>query len=154
MRPVHKPWIEILPKEDITWEYCCLDRYTGAFGGSKPGPSPWIKDVVHRAETLACIFLSIVPWSFFEMVAKWTSKYAYEDWVVEVLNERHHITLDCAKRAPGSRDMCYCANNCLMTVLCRKGLTQYEKSQIFDFLNSYIYPKPGMYLRSSYVRAC
>ena len=62
----------------------CLDQYTGSLGGSEPGPTPWIKDVVGRVDSLACIFLAIIPWSFFEMIAKWTSKYAYKDWVVEV----------------------------------------------------------------------
>ena len=76
--------MEISHQADITWEHPRLDQYTGPLGESEPGPTPWIKDVVHRADSLACIFLAIVPWSFFEMAVKWTNKYACDNRVVEV----------------------------------------------------------------------
>ena len=110
VRPVHKPWMEISPRADIIWEPRCLDQYTGPLGGSEPGPTTWIKDVVHRADSLACIFLAIIPWSFFEMIAKWTSKYAYKDWVVEVtgkdrdgnLKKKVHLEM-CTENTEGCR---------------------------------------------------
>ena len=38
---------------------------------------------------MACIFLAIVPLSFFVNVARLTRKYCYEDWVVEKMaNDR------------------------------------------------------------------
>ena len=67
VRPVHKPWIEISHQADMTWEHPRLDQYTGSQGGSEPGPTTWIKDVVHHADSLACIFLAIIPWSFFPL---------------------------------------------------------------------------------------
>ena len=68
----------------MAWEHRRLDQYTWSLSGSEPGSTPWIKEVFGCADSLACIFLAIIPWSFFELIAKWTSKYAYDDWVVEV----------------------------------------------------------------------
>ena len=38
---------------------------------------------MRNAQSLACIFLFIVPMAFFEQVANWTAKFSYKDWVVE-----------------------------------------------------------------------
>ena len=42
-----------------------------------------MRRVAADAVSLACIFLAILPWSFFRYVATRTQAYAYEDWVVE-----------------------------------------------------------------------
>ena len=52
VRPVHKLWMEISHQADIAWEHRRLDQYTGSLGGSEPGPTPWIKEVVGRADSL------------------------------------------------------------------------------------------------------
>ena len=83
VRPVHQPWIEVTTDSDITWEPERPDRYEGPAGGATPGPSAWIQQIVRGADTLACIFLALVPWAFFIKVASLSQAYAYTDWVVE-----------------------------------------------------------------------
>ena len=70
VRPVHKPWIEITPEDDVRWEPLRPDQYTGSTGGAKPGPTSWMQGVVRQAATLLCIFLAMVPLGFFVVVAK------------------------------------------------------------------------------------
>ena len=53
------------------------------YGGPDAGPSAYIRGVAANALSLACIFLAILPWAFFEYVAKQTKHYAYEEWVVK-----------------------------------------------------------------------
>ena len=40
------------------------------------------------ADSLATLFMFIVPLSFFVQVAKWTEKYCYKDWVVESFGKK------------------------------------------------------------------
>ena len=39
-RPVHKPWQEVDPENNIQWEPKESDKYTGTSGGAKEGPTP------------------------------------------------------------------------------------------------------------------
>ena len=110
VQPVHAPWIEVTPTEDITWEPLPPDRYRGTLGGGDPGPTSWMHQVVRRADSLECIFLDMVPWTFFVVVAKRSHKYAYEDWVVENngndrdRSEKNKRYLEsCTEDTPGSR---------------------------------------------------
>ena len=82
-RPIHAPWTEQTKNSNIQWEPIEADRYTGSDGGPPPGPSRKIVDVVSKAESLANIFLAMIPLSFWSKVAELTAKYCYEDWVVE-----------------------------------------------------------------------
>lgn len=82
-RPVHKPWVEITKDNNITWEPARADKYTGPAGGGNAGPSQKMKGIVRTVDSLASLFIAIVPLSFFSEVAKRTHKYCYEDWVVK-----------------------------------------------------------------------
>ena len=85
VHPVHKPWIEITPESNVTWEPERADMYSGPMGGGDPGPTTWIQQIVRQAETLACIFLALIPMSFFVQVANYSQRYAYTDWVIAKL---------------------------------------------------------------------
>ena len=67
-REIHAPWKEQKRGDAIKWEPLECDRYTGASGGGMFGPSTFIKDVARGADSLACIFLALVPLSFFSKV--------------------------------------------------------------------------------------
>ena len=75
IRPVHSPWTEITPENDIIWEPDSADSYTGRDGGGLPGPTTYIQQVARNAVTLACMFFAILPWRFFVIVAERTNKY-------------------------------------------------------------------------------
>ena len=45
--------------------------------------------IARSAESLVCLFLAIVPLSFFTEIAKRTHKYCYEDSVVEKTAKDH-----------------------------------------------------------------
>ena len=83
IRPVHAPWKEIDKENDVQWKPDRYDSYLGPSGGSPEGPSSAMCQASRSAKSLACIFFSMVPLSFFVRVAEWTKKYCYEDWVVE-----------------------------------------------------------------------
>jgi hypothetical protein len=83
LRPVHKPWMEINEENNIKWEPTEADAYDGSVGGGTVGPSSAMQQVVRTADSLAAIFLFMVPISFFDKVAAYTTKFCYEDWVVE-----------------------------------------------------------------------
>ena len=85
VRPVHKPWIEITPESNVTWEPERADMYSGPMGGGNPGPTAWIQQVVRQAKTLACVFLALIPMSFFVQVANYSQQYAYTVWVIAKL---------------------------------------------------------------------
>ena len=82
-RPVHDPWQEQTIDCSVEWSPDYADRYTGPEGGPPCGPSSAMKEAAKNAKSLACIFLFILPWKFFEYVSKQSAKYAYKDWVVE-----------------------------------------------------------------------
>ena len=81
--PVHSPWIEVTDEDDVKWQPTGSDRYTGNAGRGTVGPSSAMMQVMCDAKSLACIFLFMVPLSFFEQVSTWTKKFCYKDWVVE-----------------------------------------------------------------------
>ena len=83
VREVHPPWMEQTKQQHIKWEPSWQDSYGGPEGGPKAGPSQYIIRVARSATSLADIFMAIVPMSFFVEVARLTTKYCYEDWVVE-----------------------------------------------------------------------
>ena len=85
-RPVHAPWIEVTEEEDVTWQPTGSDTHEGNVGGRRVGPSSAMMQVMRDAQSLACIFLFIVPNTFFEQVATWTAKFSYKDWVVETFS--------------------------------------------------------------------
>ena len=78
-RPVHEPWVEITKDNNFSWEPERADRYTGPAGGTKAGPLRKMIHIARSAESLVCLFLAIVPLSFFTEIAKRTHKYCYED---------------------------------------------------------------------------
>ena len=82
-RPVHAPWVELTKEHDIKWEPSWQDKYTGPQGGPPAGPTQFIVDIVRSAKGLANIFFAILPLTFFERVAQLTTKYCYDDWVVQ-----------------------------------------------------------------------
>jgi hypothetical protein len=79
-RPVHKPWQEFDPENDIHWEPKESDKYTGASGGAKEGPT--LGADVAAVIGLSQLFFYILPLPLFTYVADATKKYAYHDWVV------------------------------------------------------------------------
>ena len=83
VRPVHDPWIELVDGVDVSWEPDFNDRYTGPRGGPPAGPTQFVMNEARRANSLADIFLAILPLTFFTKVSQMTHKYCYEDWVVE-----------------------------------------------------------------------
>eukprot|EP00984_Skeletonema_dohrnii_P004810 scaffold1689_cov99-Skeletonema_dohrnii-CCMP3373.AAC.1 len=69
-----------------------------------------MKNIVRGAESLACIFLAIIPLTFWTQVAEWSDKYYYKDFVVETTahdrdgNEKKQKYLkNCSKDTPGAR---------------------------------------------------
>jgi len=83
IRPVHEPWTEQTEDTNVEWIPTERDSHTGARGGGLFGPTSAVSRIVRTATNLATIFFFILPLLFFEKVAKWSTKYAYEDWVVE-----------------------------------------------------------------------
>ena len=81
-REVHNPWQELTAENNIKWSPSSADSYYGAEGGPIAGPSAAIQAAAKRAESLACLFLFIVPLTFFAKVATFTNNYMYEHWVV------------------------------------------------------------------------
>ena len=66
------------------WELDDRDNYGGPEGGPRVvGPSSAIQRLACRAKDLSCVFLALIPLSFFEEVAKLTNKYAYKDFVIK-----------------------------------------------------------------------
>ena len=109
IRPVHAPWREQTRGDSVTWSPGRADQYTGPDGGPPAGPSQKMIEVARTAQTLACLFLAILPLSFFEKVAKYTYKYCYEDWVVEKVakdrdgnEKKKKILVDCPAKTNGS----------------------------------------------------
>jgi len=85
IRPVHKPWEELTAESTLEWAPRGDFSYTGSQGGAvECGPSSAVKIALSAATTpLIKLFFLILPLAFFEKVAVWSSKYCYEDWVVE-----------------------------------------------------------------------
>ena len=81
--PVHAPWVELTKEHDMKWEPIWQDKYTGPQGGPPSGPTQFIVDIVRSEKGLADIFFAILPLAFFERVAQLTTKYCYNDWVVQ-----------------------------------------------------------------------
>ena len=72
MEPLHEfhaHWIEITKDNNIVWGPPVEDSYEDPQSGPKSGPSRKIQDVAKSAESLACIFLAMMPIYFFEEVA-------------------------------------------------------------------------------------
>jgi hypothetical protein len=67
----------------MKWEPIWQDKYTGPQGGPPSGPTQFIVDIVRSEKGLADIFFAILPLAFFERVAQLTTKYCYNDWVVQ-----------------------------------------------------------------------
>ena len=110
VRQVHEPWVEQSNDINVTWLPKREDAYTGPEGGAPAGPSTKIVYIAKKATSLAEIFLAIVPWSFFLKVAILTSKYCYEDWVVEKtaknrdgIDKKKPYLSDCLRDTPGKR---------------------------------------------------
>ncbi|KAL3757005.1 hypothetical protein ACHAWU_003889 [Discostella pseudostelligera] len=83
VREVHAPWKEITKDQDVTWRPSWEDLYGGPHGGPKSGPSQYIIGKARAATSLSDIFFAIVPMTFFDTIARLTTKYCYKDWVVE-----------------------------------------------------------------------
>ena len=82
IREVHAPWKEPKRDSNIKWETGPADQYTGPSGGPLAGTSKNIVRLVDTAESISCLFMSMIPLSFLQQVAKLTTRYAYKDWVV------------------------------------------------------------------------
>jgi hypothetical protein len=83
IHPVHTPWVELTKDHDIKWEPSWNDKYTGSNGGPHAVPTQFIVKIVGSAKGLCNIFFAIPPFVFFERVAQLTTKYCYDDWVVQ-----------------------------------------------------------------------
>ena len=83
VREVHSPWIELTRDNNIEWEPDLRDSYTGPMGGGDSGPSRDMRMLARRAKDLSCVFLTVLPLSFFASVAQFTNKFAYKDFVKE-----------------------------------------------------------------------
>ena len=81
-REVHNPWQELTTEKNIEWSPSSTNSYYGTEGGLIAGPSAAIQAAAKRSESLACLFLFIVPLTFFAKVATFTNNYMYEHWVV------------------------------------------------------------------------
>lgn len=110
IRPVHEPWMEQTEDNNVTWEPDSRDRYSGTGGGPKVGTTFFIKNVVQSAETLACVFLAIIPLAFWTKVAELSNKYYYEDFVVETTahdrdgkEKKKKFLKACSEDTPGAR---------------------------------------------------
>ena len=86
MGPIHKgraPWKELKRDINIKWEPGTAGQYTEPSVFPLAGPSQNIVEVKGYAESLAFLFVSIIPLSFFQQVEKQTNEYAYKDWVLD-----------------------------------------------------------------------
>ncbi|KAL9183005.1 hypothetical protein ACHAXT_004792, partial [Thalassiosira profunda] len=83
VREVHAPWKEITKDDNIKWTPLEADSYTGPEGGPDAGPTQHMVGVARSARNLSCLFLAMIPLSFWTKVATMTDKYCYKDWVVE-----------------------------------------------------------------------
>ena len=84
VRPVHKPWQELSQDNNVAWEPSPGEDYFDPVGVPlEHGPSSAVQQAARTATCLAMLFLFFIPLSFFERVAEWSNKYAYEDWVEE-----------------------------------------------------------------------
>jgi hypothetical protein len=79
IRPVHDPWKELIGDFNVQWEPAWTDHYEGPYGGPKAGPTQHIMNVARSANSLADVFLAILPLSFFQQVARMTDKYCYKN---------------------------------------------------------------------------
>jgi hypothetical protein len=77
---VHKPWQEVDPENNIQWEPKESDKYNGASGGAKEGPT--LDAVLAAIIGLIKLFFYMLRLSLLTDVADTTKKYAYHDWVV------------------------------------------------------------------------
>ena len=99
IQQVHAPWKEQIVGDDVKWEFSRKHRYTFSNGGPKSGPTSLIQIVASTAKSLACIFLVLLPLSFFPIMEMMLKKYVYDDWVVGVIGTdrdgnrkiRHHF---------------------------------------------------------------
>ena len=83
IREVHAPCKDLKRDSNIKWELGTSDHYIVPSGGPLAGPPQKIFRLEGTAESLACLFMSIIPLYFFQQVAKLTKKYDSKDWVVE-----------------------------------------------------------------------
>ena len=129
-RPVHSPWVEISKENDIRWTPTDDDEYTSSAGGGNVGPLSEMQEVVQSSDSLAAIFMFIVPLTFFARVAQFTEKFCYKDWVIEKFGKdrdggqkklRHFVDVP-ATAAQGRRTFNPVSNNKLVrqsiNVLC------------------------------------
>jgi hypothetical protein len=84
-KPVHAPWFELRGDDNFTWNPPAPDQYLGASGGGVFGPSAKFKEAVRNTPDLAKLFLLFLPIAFWDQVCKWTTKFAYTDWVTETV---------------------------------------------------------------------
>ena len=106
LKTVHSPWTEQTAEASVEWEPDLADRYTGPDGGSiESGPSSRMKEIIRTATSLAPVFLFVMPWSFWNTVAKRSHAYAYENYVVPVPTEagKRPKLKQCRKSTPGHR---------------------------------------------------
>ena len=86
LREVHSPWKEIKVTDEHynkKWEPRGEDTYTSSAGGPKYGPTNKMQTAATNTKDLADLFLVIIPLAVLTQIAKYTKKYAYDDWVVE-----------------------------------------------------------------------
>jgi len=62
-------------EEEVKWEPTGSDTYTGNKDRGTVDASLAMIQVMHYAQSLACIFLFMVPLAFFEQVATWTKTF-------------------------------------------------------------------------------
>jgi len=112
-REVHSSWTE-LHEGSAFWTPKDSDDYDGHSSGGKAGPRNEMIDAGKIATTLADIFFFLFPLTLFDLIAKMTKHYAYDEWVVEKKGndrdgheKKKAYFQRCSAQTPGAR---HCAD--------------------------------------------
>lgn len=83
-REVHEPWEE-LDETSKPWSPPSESSYTGFASGGRWGASNIMINTAKKTNylCLAVLFLILFPLQVFQLIAKETNRYVYEDWVKE-----------------------------------------------------------------------
>ena len=84
---MQEPWFELVPDDGFEWSPPRADQYEGAHGGGAFGPSSAMKEAARTAKNLSALFFLMMPLVFWREVARLSTKYCYEDWVVEKIGK-------------------------------------------------------------------
>jgi hypothetical protein len=109
-RPVHGPWKEVTLDDDVKWSPNRSCSYSGPQGGPKAGPSNDFLTLVRTATSLRELFIFVLPYTYFENIAKSTNSYCYEEYVCEQNHrdrdgclKKKMVLVGCTKETNGAR---------------------------------------------------